>query len=260
MLKLFQTLILVTLTLGFVYAQEIKSELTGDLKTDFRLLVPNGQVNVDIIDGFKIDPRYELLNSKFLTAFQQNTDWFLEQQKIVEKTGKPLSYHPNIGMTEEEWIEYQTIMRKGPGVELLKNGSALVTFNYNGDLVTLKGTDRLSVLDKVKINLEENIVWIGDYKLDNFSEIKVETEDNGLKSKWQGYSWRFDYPSNSKGLDDINSSDELQSLELKIYKFTIGRLEKDNSTYIEITEKEIEKGIKIKNIQIPFTFKLIKDN
>jgi hypothetical protein len=253
-MRLFQTIILAILITGCSNSQESKPELTGDVKKDLMILLPNRENKVDIIDGVKMDPRYELLYSKFMTAVQENGDWFLEQQKIVEQTGNPMSYHPNIGMTEKEYEEFKALMEKGPGVEMVKSGTAKVTFDYQDDIIQLKGTDRLEILNEVKIDLSQNVVWIGEFELNNFQEINVDTDDNGLKSKWSGYQWRYEYTNNANGFSDLASTEDMQSIIMKQYKLTIGRLDKDMTTYIEITEKEIENGVKTKTIQIPFKF------
>jgi hypothetical protein len=253
-MRLFQTIILAVFITSCSNSQDTKPDLTGEVKHDLKILLPNDEVKVDIIDGVKMDPRYELLYSKFMTAVQQNNQWFLGQQKIIEETGKPMPYHPNTGLTEEEYFEFKALMEKGPGIEMVKSGTAKVMFNFQDEIIYLKGTDRLEILNDVKIDLANNAVWIGDYKLDNFQEINVDTDNNGLKSKWNGYQWRYEYTNKPDGFSELSSTDDLQTLIMKQYKLTIGRLDKDKSTYIEITEKEIENGLKTKTIQIPFKF------
>lgn len=253
-MRLFQTIILAILITGCGNSQESKSELTGEVKQDLKILLPDKEEKVDIIDGVKMDPRYELLYSKFMIAVRENNEWFLEQQKIVEQTGNPMPYHPNIGMTEDEYDEFKALMEKGPGVEMIKSGTAKVTFDYQDDIIYLKGTGRLDILNDVKIDLEENVVWIGDFKLDNFQEINVDNDNNGLKSKWRGYQWRYETTNKPNGFSELESTEDFQTLIMKQYKLTIGRLEKDLTTYIEITEKEMENGVKTKTIQIPFKF------
>lgn len=253
-MRIFITLILIVLITGCSKSQETKPELTGEVKKDLKILLPETEVKVDIIDGVKMDPRYELLYAKFMTAVKENNKWFLEQQKIVEQTGNPMSYHPNLGMTLQEYDEFKALIEKGPGVEMVKNGTANVTFDFQDNIIQLKGTDRLEILNDVKIDLTENIVWIGEFKLDNFQEINVDSENNGLKSKWSGYQWRYEYTNKPVGLSELDSTEDLQTIIMKQYKLTIGRLDKDKSSYIEITEKEIENGVQTKTIQIPFIF------
>jgi hypothetical protein len=248
-----QTLFLIILIAGCSNSQPVQKQITGELIDDLKVLLPEGKVNVDIIDGIKMNPKYEELNSKFMTGVQNNYDWFLEQQKIVEQTGNPMPYHPNLGMTESEFEEYKTFMENGTGVEMVKNGSAQINFKYQDNFINLSGNGRLDLLNDVRIDLTNNIVWIGDYKLDKFEKVNVDSDNNGLKSKWSGYQWRYDY-SNKPEFNSLSSTEDLQNLNMKIYKLTVALLDKDKTTYIEITEKEIENGTRTKTFQIPFKF------
>jgi hypothetical protein len=252
-MKICKTLCILLFITGCGNSQINRPALTGDRATDIKILIPEGEYNVDIIDRVIQNPRYQELQNKLVAAVNKNKDWFLEQQKKAGQNSGPMPYHPNVGMTEEEYAELIELTQNGLDVEMAKSGSAKVSIIHQNDLIKLDGTGKLKILKDVKINLKDNIVWIGDYKLDNFQEINVDTDKNGLKSKWHGYQWRYEYTDSPKNLDELTSA-ELQSIILKTYKLTIGRLEKDSTTYIEITEREIEKGIKTKTIQIPFKF------
>ena len=252
-MKFCKSLCILLLMAGCGNSQIIRPALTGDRATDIKILIPEGEYNVDIIDRVIQNPRYQELQNKLVAAVSKNKDWFLEQQRLAGQRSGPMPYHPNFGLTEEEYAELITLTQDGLDVEMTKSGSAKVSITYENDIISFDGTGKLKVLKDVKINLKENIVLIGDYKLDNFQEINVESDKNGLKSKWRGFQWRFEYTDSQKNLEELTSQ-ELQTIILKNYKFTIGRLEKDSTTYIEITEREIEKGIKTKTIQIPFKF------
>ena len=65
----------------------------------------------------KASPRYLDLQNKFIIGVKEHQEWFLEQQKITEKTGKPLGYHPNLGMTEAEFNELKNLIESGTGIE-----------------------------------------------------------------------------------------------------------------------------------------------
>ena len=73
---------------------------------------------------------------------------------------------------------------------------------------------------------------------------------NGLKSKWKGYSWRFEEPG------DFNPDNlrDLSNLKMKLYKFTIGRLEKNGKTYMSLKGREVEDGAKTVDFEFPVIF------
>jgi hypothetical protein len=252
-MKIYKTLLFLILLTGCGQSQTPRFPLTGNLVTDLKILIPEGKFTVDIIGRVIQNPRYQELQNKLVVAVSKNKDWFLEQQRIAGQRSGPRLYHSNFGLTEEEYAELIILTQDGLDVEMTKSGSARVSITYENDIISFDGTGKLTVLKDVKINLKENLVLIGDYRLDNFQEINVESDKNGLKSKWRGFQWIFEYTDSQKNLEELTSQ-ELQTIILKNYKFTVGRLEKDSTTYIEITEREIEKGIKTKTIQIPFKF------
>lgn len=254
LMKTIKLLLVLILFYGCGNSQERKHELVGNLTTDLENLIPNGNHKVDIIDGIVMDSRYEILYEKFIIAMQENKEWFLEQQKITEKTNNPVPYHPNIGMSEKEYEEFQILMNEGPGMEMVKSGTAMVHFEREKDLIKMSGTDRLNFINEILIDLENNIAFIGDVKLDIFKEIEVDTDKNGLKSKWKGYQWLFESSNLENRLQDLESMKDVEKMSIKLYKLTIGRLDKDGTTYMEFTESELNNGVRIKNIKIPIKF------
>ena len=80
--------------------------------------------------------------------------------------------------------------------------------------------------------------------------INVTTDKNALKSKWKGYSWKFDILKNLDMADFKN----LNTLNVIQYKFTIGRLEKTGKTYMSLKGIEFEDGIKSVDFELPVQF------
>ena len=253
-MKIIKVVFVLILFYGCGNSQERKNELVGNLRADLEILIPNGKHEVDIIDGIIMDSRYEKLYEKFMIAMQENKEWFLEQQKIAKKTNSPVPYHPNIGMSEIEYEDFISLMNEGPGMEMVKSGTAMVHFKREKDLIKMSGTDRLDFINKITIDLENNIAFIGDVKLDIFKEIEVDTDKNGLKSKWKGYQWLFESSNLENGLQDLESMKDVEKMSIKLYKLTIGRLDKDGTTYMEFTESELDNGVRTENIKIPIKF------
>ncbi|MFC2130475.1 hypothetical protein ACFLSQ_03485 [Bacteroidota bacterium] len=255
-MKIILTLILMMIITGFTNSQTVMSnDLTGDIVEDIKLLLPIGKIEVDIIDSVIMPSRWQELNLKLLTAVRQHKEWFNEQIKIVEQTGEPLKYHSNLGMTEEEFNEWIVQRKNGTDIEMVKSGSETVFIKSEDNVISFSSTGKLEILDSIKIDLKEKIVRFGYYKLEQIDTINVDSDKNGLKSKWKGYSWRYDFSNKPDGFNALlEDMEEVKTLKMKILKLTIGKLETDGKTYIEITHKELENGIRIKNIQIPFKF------
>jgi hypothetical protein len=254
-MKLLYIFAFLIFSINCVYSQSNQTLLiTGNPQDDLKALLPNGTTKADIIDGIKATPRYLDLQNKFLSGIKQHQEWFLEQQRIAEKTGKPIGYHPNLGMTEAEFLELKNLMESGTGIEVVSSGTESLTIQWSGDSIIFEGTGRLYVYNDLIINPKKNIAIIGDYILDKFEIVNVESDKNALKSRWKGYSWRYEFSNKGEGFTQIEKMEDLQTLNMKIYIITIGQIEKDMKTYIQITESEIIKGIKTKNIEIPIIF------
>jgi hypothetical protein len=254
-MRLLHLLAFLTLTINCVYSQSNQMYIvTGKVFDDLKALLPNGTTKAEIMDGVKASQRYLDLQNKFMIGVRQHQEWFLEQQKIAEKTGKPVGYHPNLGMTEAEFNELKSLMESGTGIELVSSGTESLTIKWGGDSIEFEGTGRLNAYNKLLLIPKENIAIIGDYKLDKFDLVNVESENNAFKSKWKGYSWRYEFSNKGEGFNQIENMNDLQTLNMKIYKITVGQIAKDLKTYLQITESEITNGVKTKNIELPIIF------
>ena len=87
-----------------------QKSITRDFQVDLNALLPSGEFTADIMDKIKMSPRGKELQDKFMAAMKADPEWFLQQQRIVEKTGKEPPYDAHLGMSENEWNEYQSIL------------------------------------------------------------------------------------------------------------------------------------------------------
>ncbi len=199
-----------------------QKNLTGNIKSDLKILLPNSNVKADIMDGVLQNPRQAELTKKFQSAIKENYDWFLEYMKTVPE-GKPMPYNAKLGMTKEEYTELMGFM---DNVEVVSTGKEDILIETKGDLIRFKSHNKLADLDSLIIDLKNNIVTFGQYKMAFADTLNITTDKNGLKSKWKGYSWKFEAPKNL----DISDLKDLSTLNMIQYKFTIGRLEKNGKT------------------------------
>ncbi|QNF34322.1 hypothetical protein HUW51_16925 [Adhaeribacter swui] len=175
------------------HAQERRNSksLTGNTKEDIIILLPKGQYHVDIIDKIEMDPKAQLLMQKLQAAVQKNPDWFIEQQRKV-KTGEPLPYSKQLGLTKEEYEEFVNLPKNPNSLNMTKSSSETVAIKYSECKITFVGSGRLKVLDELSINLNELTAKFGKIELPKPESVNINTADNGLRSKWQGFSWRFE--------------------------------------------------------------------
>ncbi|MDP2059223.1 MAG: hypothetical protein U1C58_04850 [Flavobacteriaceae bacterium] len=224
--------------------QSQTEKITGNPTNDFPKLFDQNSVIVDIMDGLKTDPKQLELTAKLQKAFQENYEWFQEYIKTAEK-GQPLKYHTNFGITETEYNEYLKLSGK---VEVISSGKETIEIKKNGDNIKFIGQDKTSIFNDLTIDLKNNQILFKNYVLSFVNEINVTDNDNGLKSKWKGYNWEFVNPELNEETD-IQTLDEFISISL-----TIGQLEKNGKTYMQIKERKMINGFKTIDNQVPIMF------
>lgn len=150
-------------------------------------------------------------------------------------------------MTKEEYTELMSFMNN---IEVVSTGREDIDIEVKGDFIQFKSHNKLAALDSLIIDLKNNIVIFGQFKMPFADTLNVTTEENGLRSKWTGYTWKFELPQNI----DINALKDLSSLTMIQYKFTIGRLEKNGKTYMSLKGREVVEGAKTVDFELPVQF------
>ncbi|GHT33781.1 hypothetical protein FACS189434_08780 [Bacteroidia bacterium] len=222
------------------------NKITDSMQKDINRLLPAGEVMVDVMDSINQNQRQQELMQKFQTAVQQNYDWFVDYMKTVP-TGQPMPYHKNLGLTESEYAEMQSSFND---VELFSSGKEKVTIQKENNIIQFKASGKLELLNYLKIDLNNNIVTFLNYQLSFSNTANITTETNALKSKWKGYNWKMEEPKDI----DWESIKDLQTINIKQYKFTLGQLKKNNKTWLYLKGREIEKGENQVNFELSIIF------
>jgi hypothetical protein len=239
-------LLICLMSCGDSQTTKSKDSLTGNIQSDLRILLPDSKVKADIMDGVLKNPRQVELANKFQLAIKENYDWFLEYMKTVPE-GEPMPYNEKLGLTKDEYTELMGFMNN---VEVVSSGKEDIVIEVKDDFIRFKSHNKLADLDSLLIDLKNNIVTFGKYKMPFADTLHVETDKNGLKSKWNGYSWKFEEPKDL----DINAFKDISSIQMIQYQFTIGRLEKNGKTYMSLKGREVEDGVKTVDFQLAVQF------
>jgi len=221
--------------------------LTGNIKTDLEILLQKGNHIVDIMDGVKQTPRQGALMKKFQDAIATHYDWFVEYVKDVPE-GQLLPYHENLGLSKEEYEEFTNYV---VNMEVISSGTTDIEIRHKNDFIYFKAKGKLNELNSLRIDLKNNTVIFGDYTMKFSDSLKVTDEKNGLRTRWKGYIWKFEEPGNVT----VENMKDLGNLKLKEYEFTVGRLEKNDKTYMRFKAREVEDGAKTVEFEIPISFK-----
>jgi hypothetical protein len=133
--------------------------------------------------------------------------------------------------------------------ELVSTGKSNIEIIRNEDVITFKAESSLEILNSTTIDLLYNTVTLKENKLNNFKSVNDSTKNNVFKSEWSGYAFLLVEPSDIISSRGIN----MDAPNLKYYQFTVGRLDKDGSTFILIEGQEKVNGQKIVDLKQTIT-------
>jgi len=239
-------LVIAILFIRCTNSQTNTRQLTGDIRTDIKNLFRNGNHMADIMDGVKQNPRQAALTIKFQEGIMKNYEWFVDYMKTIPE-GKPMPYNSKLGMTKAEYDELTGYLND---IEIVSTGRENIKAELNGDTMYFKTQGKLSNYNSLKIDLKDNVVLFGQFKMVFADTSNIKDDKNGLRSKWKGYTWRFEKPNNFN-FDDLKDPG---NFKMKQYKFTVGRLDKNGKTFMSLKGREIEDGAKVVDFELPVIF------
>lgn len=181
--------ILSILTFFSAYSQQRTFELSNDIEKDVKTLLPEGSMKFEVMDKVRLSPRQIELTQKFQEAIRENYDWFLEYSSNLEP-GKPTPYHKNLGLTADEYSEFQELLEE---IELVSSGIIQYKISYSDNeiyLIPKDTADNKTVL----INLTKNTVEFDKQLLSFKDTVRITDPKNGFRSEWIGYQWIYENP------------------------------------------------------------------
>jgi len=229
-----------------VNSQSNLKTISGEPITDVSNLLHENSSNAEIMDGIKQNPRQAELTVRLRASMQENRDWFMEYIKTVPK-GEKMPYHKNFGITEEEYSEFLNLSND---IEIVSTGQENLQVFKTDSLITFKSIGKLEIYNHLKINLKSNKIYFKDYVLDYSNYVDVTDNKNGLKSKWKGHTWVYEFP---KDIENVDLT-KLESLTIIQCKFTIGKLERNGKTYMSIKDRKISNGVREIEVEVPVLF------
>ncbi len=130
-------------------------DYTGNIESDLSKYFIKNEVVVDIMDGIKASPRQVELSSKFQTGIRENYNWFMEYIQSIQE-GESMPYHPNLGMSREEYDEFRKML---DNVEAITTGKELIVFHKVDSVITISAKGKLENFQNLRFNLKENSVY-----------------------------------------------------------------------------------------------------
>ena len=179
---------------GF-YSIALLSSLVSGYSADtsstnhFRLsdVIPTGKTTVELLE-VRFSERVEELARRWSSAVATNREWWMEYVK-KHADERPLPYHTNLGISEQEYTEYLEGADKSR--HLRKVSDAYVTFKREGNLLSIDIGDASSPVEKWKLNLSTGdlLTPAGDAGKPVWKNSDDATQPLGA---YEGYSWNFE--------------------------------------------------------------------
>jgi len=207
---------------------------------------PVGEHVADIMDSVAYPHRMVVLTERFKESIALHPEWFMETISGLQD-GEPMAYHPNMGLTNEEYAEYKSLT---DSVMAYSSGQEQITISMEDSILGFQGTGRLEIIDMIKIDLKENMAYISNIALPFADTVIVSDPKNSFRSAWIGYSWE----SGSALERSQFNMDSLAAMTITEYDVTVGRIERTNKTYLKVTAKEMNQGVKELNLELPILF------
>jgi hypothetical protein len=180
-------------------AQSLKQQrsITRDVSRDLDLLIPAGQLKVDVRDEMKVSPRRAELLQRFTESIRENSEWFMQAYKKTLETNEKLAYDSRLGLSEEEWKEFGKMNEENIGIEMVSSSYERVTVKRKKGVISFKTGEKLDALNELTIDTKRNKVTMFGYELAPQDTICVVDPTNVFKSTWRGYKWQYVEPEDA---------------------------------------------------------------
>ncbi|MEM6964874.1 MAG: hypothetical protein AAF573_08925, partial [Bacteroidota bacterium] len=207
-------------------------------------MLPEGLAIVEISDSIGYDIFVTLIREQIIENLKDNDEWYTNYRKQYPK-GRTFPYHPNLGVTEEDYNYYLNNKDNFGIKSTIKSQLKII---QKGLEISFKGQDQLNIMNKIKIDLENLTINYSDKELIFTDSIYIPNNFNIYRSSWKGYKWIFNDPENMEGLNIW----DMYSIPMKSYSITIGKIEKTGLTFfaIKLDETYPEK----ENVKIDIRF------
>lgn len=204
--------------------------------TDIRSILSPREVDVEIL-GIKSPEDITRIQTTFDKSMRENGQWFLAYVKSEARTGEALPYHPNFGITEDEYKRLGEFLKS---FKLVPVAKGRLKFTAHSDLKTLiENVDGLREFDGIVIDFEHNQVtthW-GTASSDK----PVHTDEQSALGRWDGSCWRL-------------NAGTIESGSMTILEFDIGRQAATALNLMHLRAAVVDKGKKTVNVETIIRF------
>lgn len=218
---------------------------SGDPRKDIVRLLPIGPVTVERMNGMTRNARMSQLYDRFQGGIRERYDWYVEY--LEQNPERPLPYHEYFALSESEYAEMNTLIKK---VRYYSTGlQELKIVPHNGG-IGFEGEKSLAPFRSVAFDPNTLETYIGKQVLTLTDTITEPTEQNLFGTPWKGYIWRYENPENVH----LEALKDVPNLNVVQYKITLGQLQNSGRTLLHIQCIEIQEGFKLVDVDLPVVF------
>lgn len=171
-------------TLSGTAAAQAQRPSTQAQSVDVRRLIPVGTFRVAVIDAV-VPPRLQALLPRFQAAMQKNRAWAQSYARENARPGEPLPFHPNFGLSREEYAEMLRLMGQ---MKMGKTAEATVSVTAKDNRFTFNGGKSLPELTGIVVDLERNRVETPLGTTTASRPVRPGPEQKGTGA-WSGVLW-----------------------------------------------------------------------
>ncbi len=196
-------------------------------------LLPEGTVNADIL-AVRIPPRAEELAEKMRNAFREKPEWLADYIKRNAQPGKPLPYHPNFGVTKDEYDELLQLSKKPRIVTI---DTKPVSFDKQDNAFTISSNGAFPFLDGTVIDTRQMSVTTR-YGVLRSAQWQTSKGLDSAIGEWRGYNWHIE----RLGM----GTDGARSIHLELYRLASGETYIDFKAVIVANDQAAAKEVILK--------------
>lgn len=185
--------------------------------------LPSGPVEVTVLE-LAAPRRFVELTTRFQTALDEHTDWLQGYIQENGQPGEPLPWHPNFGLTEEEYAEYQELSDE---IRLQPTGKATIEVVREDPWVSFKAAEPLAALNGVVLDLGQRKVTTPFGDCANFVNVGSDM-DTRAAEPWNGMTCQ-----RTQGDPQANG---------QVLAFSLGRYVEDEALFLSYEGKKIQNG------------------
>lgn len=157
-------------------------------------LLPEGKYKAQILAN-DFPPRVKELMNRMNEALKGKEAWFFEYREKHKGSGDVVPYHPDFGLTEQEYQYYSSEVVKGPRPMVVKE--VPVGILHDGKIMRFNALDTLAPLNNLSIDLEKKELRFAG-ELIPYKD-PAQNSERPNSGKWEGHQWRLEKPGLGQG-------------------------------------------------------------